>query len=103
MENNSDNTGQSNRYLQDGYAYVSNSWIPTNPVVITEVQQAFNENRYTEDRELLLNDLKKDAGLFTHCIKYLLQNTSKEKLGENTNPINLMRTSFTRFNQRGGL
>ena len=94
MKNGSKNmTGQSNRYLQDGYAYVSNSWIPADPKVITEVQQAFNDNRYKEDRELLLSDLKKDAGLFTHCLKHLLQNSQKEELSEATNPIALIRSA----------
>lgn len=62
---------QNNKHLQLASQYVSDSWIPPNPELLSEIQKKLKDGSYVSDTKLLVKDLARDVALFTFCLKNL--------------------------------
>ncbi|MCB0318394.1 MAG: HDOD domain-containing protein, partial [Bdellovibrionales bacterium] len=94
MEKNfSEQPERVNLYLQDGYRYVLNGWLPANPIIVSHVQQSFNENKYLSNPKQLISDIKKDPGLLMHCVRFIIEKNCIDKNSKTLNPIELLRNA----------
>ena len=57
--------------LRRAVQHVSNLWFPVNPDLLLRVRKSLNEGRYDLDVDFLIEDLRPDLALFTHCIRSL--------------------------------
>ena len=62
-----------NRQLENAVERVCETWFPVNPAVLEKVQAGLQDDRYENNRQALLLDLKKDVSLYGYCIKRLSQ------------------------------
>ncbi len=65
------------RRLSRAVEHVSKHWLPYNPEVLKAVRAGVREGRYELGSEFLLADLKRDLGLFSFCLRELLQSQRK--------------------------
>ncbi len=58
-----------NRGVQQAIDHVAKGWIPVNPALLKEVQEKLNDGEYKKEPQKLVEDLKKDPGLFVHAAR----------------------------------
>lgn len=75
--NGAPSAGQSSDYQERRLAraveHVSKHWLPYNPSVLETIRCGVAEGRYELGGEFLLVDLKQDLGLFSYCLREILQ------------------------------
>lgn len=81
------------RRLNRALAHVNNLWFPFNPAVVRSLEQGFQQNRFQQEPEKILEVLKQDFALFTYVIKELIPLASEARISASIicNPIELLR------------
>ena len=57
------------RRLDKTVEHLSRGWLPVNPVVLSAVKQRLKDRAFKDNPGALVNELKKDPGLFFYCAK----------------------------------
>ena len=70
-----------NRRLKRACEYVGKLWFPVNPEVLEKVREGLSTGAYQLDIDFLLDDLKSDFALYTHCLRELSERY-KAEVGE---------------------
>lgn len=71
MDNQEREKGFQERRIARAVRHVGDNWMPVNPVVLLAVQEALDTDRYEQEIELLVSDLKQDVSLFAYCLREL--------------------------------
>ena len=96
------NDKRSETRLNRALNHVNNLWFPFNPTVISQLEEGFKDEAFSDDPDQLLTILKQDFALFTYVIKELMHIATSEQIDPVTicNPLKLIRWgSPTRIKQ----
>ena len=66
-------TKPASRYIRAAYSFVSEQWLPINPEVVSKIQRSLSQGKYSDDVVALIGDIKRDAALYTFCVKRLVE------------------------------
>jgi len=81
---------RASRHLNRAAVNANKSWIPCNPRILKEICDKFSAQSYTSKPDNLVNDIKKDLGVFTYCVKRLAELVTQD--AENSYAIDPLRT-----------
>ena len=65
--------------------HVSKGWLPVNPTLLKEVQEKLQDGEYRRKPQNLVEDVKRDPGLFMHAVRHLSQ--VSDEIRTNIDPI----------------
>ncbi len=87
------NDKRSETRLNRALNHVNNLWFPFNPTVISQLEEGFKDEAFSDDPDQLLTILKQDFALFTYVIKELMHIATSEQIDPVTicNPLKLIR------------
>jgi hypothetical protein len=67
------NNLQRERRIERAVRYVSDYWLPVNKKLVSKIKLGLDRGQYEHDRSGLIDQLKKDVGLFTDCVRSLME------------------------------
>ena len=91
MQQTSENPldGLSGRRLKEAIRYVSRTWLPINVTTLRQIQLRLAEGFYTDQRQMLINDIKSDLSLLAFCFRKLEGVITEQQAA--INPIDTLR------------
>ncbi len=78
-----------NKHLELACKHVSDAWFPVNEGLLRKIQQSIEHGYYKRNTAALINDVKKDFSLFTHCLRKLSQIVASQ-LGKPFSPVQML-------------
>lgn len=78
-----------NKHLELACKHVSDAWFPVNEGLLRKIQQGIEHGDYKRNSAALINDVKRDFSLFTHCLRKLSQIVASQ-LGRPFNPVQML-------------
>lgn len=81
-----------NKHLELACKHVSDAWFPVNEGLLRKIQQGIDHGEYKRNNAALINEVKKDFSLFTHCLRKLSQIVATQQ-GKPFSPVQMLESA----------